>query len=62
MVANIDRMSTHVNNVTLPYVLSLADKGWQRALAEDPHFADGAIPIACSARAEAYGYRHSDLE
>ncbi len=30
-----------LNNVTLPYVRALADAGWERALAADPHFADG---------------------
>lgn len=30
-----------LNNVTLPYVLELAGKGWQRALQADPDFAAG---------------------
>jgi alanine dehydrogenase len=30
-----------LNNATLPFVLALADKGWQRALAEDPHLREG---------------------
>jgi alanine dehydrogenase len=30
-----------LNNVTLPFVLQLAGKGWQRALGDDPHFAAG---------------------
>ncbi len=30
-----------LNNVTLPYVRALADKGWQTALREDPGFAGG---------------------
>ncbi len=30
-----------LNNATLPYVLALADKGWRRALAEDPHLRAG---------------------
>jgi alanine dehydrogenase len=30
-----------LNNVTLPYVLQLANKGWQRALRDDAMFAAG---------------------
>jgi alanine dehydrogenase len=30
-----------LNNATLPFVLALADKGWRRALAEDPHLRRG---------------------
>ena len=30
-----------LNHATLPYVLAIADKGWKRALREDPHLADG---------------------
>ena len=30
-----------LNNATLPFVLALADKGWARALAEDPYFRAG---------------------
>ena len=30
-----------LNNVTLPYVLNLAERGWQCAFAEDPGFAQG---------------------
>jgi len=30
-----------LNHATLPFVLSLADKGWRRALADDPHLAAG---------------------
>lgn len=30
-----------LNNATLPYVLALAGKGWQKALADDPHLAAG---------------------
>jgi alanine dehydrogenase len=30
-----------LNNVTLPYVLQLANKGWERALKDDEHFAAG---------------------
>jgi alanine dehydrogenase len=30
-----------LNNATLPFVLALADKGWARALSEDPHLRAG---------------------
>ncbi|MAF83448.1 MAG: alanine dehydrogenase [Gammaproteobacteria bacterium] len=30
-----------LNNITLPFVRALADKGWQRACADDPHLANG---------------------
>jgi len=45
-VANIPgavpRTSTHaLNNVTLPHVLALADKGYRQALLDDPHLRNG---------------------
>ena len=30
-----------LDNVTLPYIVALADKGWQQALEDKPGFADG---------------------
>jgi alanine dehydrogenase len=30
-----------LTNATLPFVIALADKGWRRALAEDPHLRNG---------------------
>jgi alanine dehydrogenase len=30
-----------LNNATLPYVLALADKGYRKALSDDPHFKAG---------------------
>ncbi|HWL71209.1 MAG TPA: alanine dehydrogenase [Geminicoccus sp.] len=42
MPGAVARTSTHaLNNATLPYVLALADRGWQAALAEDPGLAAG---------------------
>ena len=36
------RTSTHaLNNATLPFALQLADKGWRRALSENPHLKAG---------------------
>ncbi len=42
MPGAVARTSTFaLTNATLPFVLALADKGWQRALREDPHLRDG---------------------
>jgi alanine dehydrogenase len=42
MPGAVARTSTFaLNNVTLPFVLALAEKGLRPALAEDPHFRDG---------------------
>lgn len=30
-----------LNNVTLPYIIALAEKGWKQALADDAHFLNG---------------------
>ena len=47
MPAAVARTSTvALNNATLPFVLALADLGWRRALAEDPHLRDG-LNICC---------------
>ena len=42
MPGAVPRTSTYaLNNATLPFVLALADKGWKRALADDPHRGNG---------------------
>jgi alanine dehydrogenase len=42
MPGGVARTSTFaLNNATLPFVLALADKGWRRALDEDPHLRNG---------------------
>jgi alanine dehydrogenase len=42
MPGAVPRTSTYaLNNVTLPYVLTLAEKGYKRALEDDPHLRDG---------------------
>ncbi len=42
MPGAVPRTSTHaLNNVTLPYTLALADKGYKRALLDNPHFRGG---------------------
>ncbi len=35
-----------LNHATLPFVLALADKGWRRALADDPHLKAGLNVMA----------------
>ncbi len=42
MPGAVARTSTFaLNNATLPFTLQIADKGWQRAAAENPHLAAG---------------------
>ncbi|MFZ5558971.1 MAG: alanine dehydrogenase [Pseudomonadota bacterium] len=42
MPGAVPNTSTYaLNHATLPYVLAIADKGWQRALRDDPHLANG---------------------
>jgi alanine dehydrogenase len=42
MPAAVARTSTvALNNATLPFVLAIADRGWRRALKEDPHLRNG---------------------
>lgn len=61
MPGAVPRTSTKaLNNVTLPYALALADRGWQRALGDNPHFANGLNvvggKVTYRAVAEALGY------
>ena len=67
MPGGVPRTSTlALTNATLPYGLTLADKGWRRACAEDPALArgvnvvDGTITYA--GVAEAFGMRSEDVE
>jgi alanine dehydrogenase len=42
MPGAVARTSTFaLNNATLPFIIALAEKGWRRALAEDPHLRAG---------------------
>ncbi|MXN63654.1 alanine dehydrogenase [Stappia sp. GBMRC 2046] len=49
-----------LNNVTLPFVLALADKGYEKALLDDPHLLPGLNvyqgQVTCEAVASALGY------
>jgi len=60
MPGAVARTSTQaLTNATLPFVIALADKGWQQALADDTHFAAGlnvhAGQVTYQAVAEAFG-------
>ena len=60
MPGAVARTSTFaLNNATLPFVLALADKGWRRAIADDPHLRNGlnvhAGKLTCRPVAEALG-------
>jgi len=60
MPGGVPRTSTQaLNNATLPFVIALADKGWKRALSDDPHLKNGlnvhAGAINHKAVAEALG-------
>ena len=63
MPGGVPRTSTFaLNNATLPFTLALADKGWQRALADDPHLRNGLNvaygKVTCKPVAEALGYKY----
>lgn len=65
MPGAVARTSTQgLTNATLPFVLALADKGWQQALCDDPHFLRGlnvhAGQVAYQAVADAFGLESSD--
>ncbi|MEE9588316.1 MAG: alanine dehydrogenase [Hyphomicrobiaceae bacterium] len=65
MPGAVPKTSTHaLNNATLPFAIALADKGWKRALAEDPHLMNGlnvyAGHVTHPAVAEDLGYDYVD--
>ena len=60
MPGAVARTSTFaLNNVTLPFVLALAEKGWKKALIDDVHLRNGLNVhdghITCKPVAEAHG-------
>ena len=60
MPGAVARTSTFaLNNATLPFALALADKGWRKAIADDPHLRNGlnvhAGKVTCRPVAEALG-------
>jgi len=65
MPGGVPRTSTYaLNNVTLPHVLTLADKGYREALLDDEHLRNGlnvhAGKITCKEVAEDLGYDFTD--
>ena len=67
MPGGVPRTSTFaLNNATLPFVLAIANKGWQKALADDPHLKNGLNvafgKVTCQPVAEALGYPYVDPE
>ena len=66
MPGAVPHTSTYaLTNVTLPYALDLANKGWRRALQDDPALAMGLNTYEGSVTyapvAEAHGYKSVDL-
>ncbi len=67
MPGAVARTSTFaLNNATLPFTLALADKGWRKALAEDPHLRAGlnvcAGHVTCEPVAAAHGLPYRPAE
>jgi alanine dehydrogenase len=66
MPGAVPHTSTYaLTNVTLPYTLELANRGWQAALQADPSFAGGlnthAGVVTCQPVAEAHGLAYKPL-
>ena len=67
MPGAVARTSTFaLNNATLPFVLALADKGWRKAIADDPHLRNGLNvhdgKLTCQPVAEALGLTYTPPE
>jgi alanine dehydrogenase len=65
MPGGVPRTSTFaLNNATLPFVLAIAGKGWQKALIDDPHLKNGlnvaSGKVTCQPVADALGYPYVD--
>jgi len=63
----VPRTSTFaLNNATLPFVLALANKGWQKALADDRNLKNGLNvafgKVTCKPVADALGYKYVPAE
>ena len=61
------RTSTYaLNNVTLPFILELADKGWKRAANENPHLRAGLSAangqLLCAESAKSLGMKRGDIQ
>ncbi|MBL8588322.1 MAG: alanine dehydrogenase [Methylobacteriaceae bacterium] len=67
MPGAVARTSTFaLNNATLPGALALADKGWKKALADDPHLRNGLNvaggKITCKPVADAHAMAYASAE
>jgi alanine dehydrogenase len=67
MPGAVARTSTFaLNNVTLPFTLALADKGWRDALAQDAHLREGLNvcegKVTCEPVAQAHGLAYASAE
>ena len=67
MPGAVARTSTFaLNNVTLPFALALADKGWKKALKDDKYLRDGLNvaegKVTCEPVAEAHGLAYTPAE
>ena len=67
MPGAVARTSTFaLNNVTLPFTLALADKGWKQALTQDPHLREGLNvcegKVTCEPVAQAHGLPYVSAE
>jgi alanine dehydrogenase len=67
MPGGVARTSTFaLNNVTLPFGLAIADKGWKQALKDDPHLRNGLNvshgKVTYKAVAEDLGYDYAPAE
>ena len=67
MPGGVARTSTYaLNNVTLPFALALAGKGYRRALLEDPHLRNGLNvykgKVTYKAVADDLGYKYINAE
>lgn len=65
MPGAVSHTSTYaLNNVTLPFILALADKGYQQAMRDDPHLLNGLNvhrgQVTYRAVAEDLGYDYAD--
>lgn len=67
MPGGVPRTSTYaLNNVTLPHILALANKGWKKALTDDAHLLAGLN--VCNGKvtykevAETLGYEYTDAQ
>ena len=67
MPGAVARTSTFaLNNVTLPFTLALADKGWKQALIQDPHLREGLNvcegKVTCEPVAQAHNLPYVSAE